>query len=132
MSSDVLLQPPHSHEAEQSVIGGLLLDNNALDRIVDILTPDDFYRYDHRLIFEHIRALLDQGKPADIVTVTEALESAGKLNDMGGIAYLGALAQNTPGSANIRRYAEIIQQKAIMRGLLGVAGSIQQSCLGKR
>jgi replicative DNA helicase len=131
MNPNDLILPPHSQEAEQSVIGGLLLDNNALDRIADILTPEDFYRHDHRLIFECARGMIEQGKPADIVTVTEALESSGKLQDVGGIAYLGALALNVPSAANIGRYAEIVQQKSILRGLLGVAGSIQQACLGE-
>ncbi len=122
--------PPHSSEAEQSVLGGLLLENNALDRIADFLTAEDFYRHDHRLIYEHIRTMIEQGKPSDIVTVAEALESVGKLQEVGGIAYLGALAQNTPGAANIRRYAEIVHDKAVMRGLLGIAVSIQDACLG--
>lgn len=122
--------PPHSQEAEQSVIGGLLLENNALDRIADFLTPDDFYRHDHRLIYEHARTMIEQGKPADIVTVAEVLESIGKLQEVGGIAYLGALAQNVPSAANIRRYAEIVHEKAVMRGLLSIASSIQDACLG--
>lgn len=122
--------PPHSQEAEQSVLGALLLENNALDRIADILAPEDFYRYDHRLIYDHARALIEQGKPADIVTVAEALTEQGKLQEIGGIAYLGALAQNVPSAANVRRYAEIVHEKAVMRGLLSIAGNIQDACLG--
>lgn len=122
--------PPHSIEAEQSVIGGLLIDNNALDRVADFLALDDFYRHDHRLIYERTRGLIEQGKPADIVTVAEALDSIGKLQEVGGIAYIGALAQNVPSAANIRRYAEIVHEKAVMRGLLSIAGSIQDACLG--
>lgn len=127
-SVDIKL-PPHSVDAEQSVIGGLLLDNNAMDRVADILSPADFYRHDHRLIYEHTRALIEQGKPADVVTVTEEL---GDLSEQtGGILYLGQLAQNTPSAANIRRYAEIVREKAIMRGMLSVAGSMQDACLGQ-
>jgi len=107
--------PPHSVEAEQSVLGGLLLENEALDRIADILTPGDFYRHDHRLIFEHIAKLIEHNKPADIVTVAESLDNAAELSAVGGLAYLGALAQNTPTAANIRRYAEIVRERAIMR-----------------
>ena len=99
--------PPHSVEAEQSVLGGLLLENEALDKIADILASSDFYRHDHRLIYEHIARLIEHNKPADIVTVAEALENSAELSGVGGIAYLGALAQNTPSAANIRRYAEI-------------------------
>lgn len=122
---------PHSSEAEQSVIGGLLIDNNAYDRIVDVAAPAHFYRHDHRIIYEHIIALIEHGKPADMVTVAESLETSHKLNDAGGISYLGALAQNVPSAANIRRYAEIVHEKAVMRGLLSIAGSIQDACLGE-
>ncbi len=122
--------PPQSIEAEQSVIGGLLLDNNALDKVVDVLVPEDFYRNDHRLIFEHMRSIIERNMPADIVTVAESLDSSGKLQEVGGIAYLGALAQNTPSSANIRRYAEIVHEKAIRRGLRSVAEGIIEACQG--
>ncbi len=120
---------PHSTEAEQSVLGGLLLDNDAHDKIGDILTGHDFYSSDHRHIYESISSLIEQGKPADIVTVAEALEAHGKLNEIGGIAYLGALAQNTPGSANIRRYAEIVHDKTVYRGLMRVASDLLDKCM---
>ena len=119
--------PPHSVEAEQSLIGGLLLENEALDRIADIVSAGDFYRHDHRVIYEHISRLIEQSKPADIVTVAEALESTAKLAGVGGIAYLGALAQNVPGSANIRRYAEIVRERAVMRKLVEVGTGIADS-----
>ena len=119
--------PPHSVEAEQSVLGGLLLENEALDRIADILTPGDFYRHDHRLIFEHIAKLIEHNKPADIVTVAESLDNAAELSAVGGLAYLGALAQNTPTAANIRRYAEIVRERAIMRKLVEVGSGIAES-----
>jgi len=95
--------PPHSLEAEQSVLGGLLLDNAGFDKVADIVAGEDFYRHDHRLIYRHISVLIEQGKPADVITVTEALERSAELQNVGGLAYLGALAQNTPSAATIRR-----------------------------
>lgn len=126
-SLEALKLPPHSVEAEQSVLGGLLLENDALDKIGDILSPSDFYRHDHRLIFEHISKLIEHNKPADIVTVAESLENSAELSGVGGIAYLGALAQNTPTAANIRRYAEIVRERAVMRKLVEVGSGIAES-----
>ena len=119
--------PPHSVEAEQSVIGGLLLENDALDKVADLLSAEDFYRHDHRLIYEHISRLIEHSKPADIVTVAESLESTAQLSGVGGIAYLGALAQNTPSAANIRRYAEIVRERAVMRKLVEIGTGIADS-----
>lgn len=119
--------PPHSVEAEQSVLGGLLLENEALDRIADLIGPDDFYRHDHRVIYENISRLIEHNRPADIVTVAEALESNAQLATVGGIAYLGALAQNVPSAANIRRYAEIVRERAVMRKLVEVGTGIAES-----
>ena len=113
--------PPHSIEAEQSVLGGLLLDNEALDRITDLLTEVDFYRSEHKLIYQQITRLLERGRPADVVTVSEAIEQAGLTDETGGLAYLGELAANTPSAANIRRYAEIVRERAVLRHLV-VAG----------
>ena len=124
---DSLKLPPHSIEAEQSVIGGLLLENEALDKIADILKADDFYQHDHKIIFKHIGKLIEHNRPADIVTVAESLESTAELSQVGGIAYLGALAQNTPTAANIRRYAEIVRERAIMRKLVTVGSGIAES-----
>ena len=87
--------PPHSIEAEQSVLGGLLLDNSAWDRIADYLNQDDFYRFDHRLIYQHIAKLINSSRPADVITVYESLQSVGKAEEIGGLTYLNALAQNT-------------------------------------
>jgi replicative DNA helicase len=101
--------PPHSIEAEQSVIGGLLRDNAAWDRIADFMHAEDFYRYDHRIIFEQMVRLINAGKPADVITVYESLVQLGKAEDVGGLQYLNAMAQNTPSAANIRRYAEVKQ-----------------------
>ena len=116
--------PPQSIEAEQSVLGGLLLDNTAWDRVGDVITPQDFYRADHRAIFQHIGELIDHGKPADALTVAESLERSGKLAEIGGPVYLGSLAANTPSAANIRRYAEIVRERAIMRSLAAVGTEI--------
>ena len=124
---DALKIPPHSVEAEQSVIGGLLLENEALDKVADILRATDFYRHDHKTIFQHIAKLIEHNRPADIVTVAESLESTAELSGIGGIAYLGALAQNTPTAANIRRYAEIVHERAVMRQLVVVGSSIAES-----
>ncbi|HQN14693.1 MAG TPA: DnaB-like helicase N-terminal domain-containing protein, partial [Quisquiliibacterium sp.] len=96
--------PPHSIEAEQSVLGGLMLDNQAFDRVADLLKEDDFYRYDHRLIWQQISRLIERSQPADVVTVYEALKTLGKADEVGGLQYLNALAQETPSAANIRRY----------------------------
>ncbi len=124
---DKLRVPPHSVEAEQSVLGGLLLDNTAWDKIADILREDDFYRYDHRLIFQRIQRLIDQAKPADVITVFESLSSVGKADEVGGLGYLNALAQNTPSAANIRRYADIVRGRAVMRKLVTVSDEIAES-----
>src|SRR6185503_16984883 len=104
--------PPHSVEAEQSLIGGLLLDNHAFDRIGDLVAEADFYRDDHRRIYKHVTKLIEAGKPADVVTVSESIESSEDKDRTGGPAYLGALAQNTPSSPNIRRYAEVATEIA--------------------
>ena len=124
---DSLRIPPHSIEAEQSVLGGLLLDNAAWDKIADFVSSEDFYRYDHRLIFQHIARLINSAKPADVITVFESLSSAAKAEEVGGVAYLNALAQNTPSAANIRRYAEIVRDRGILRKLITVADDISGS-----
>ena len=121
---DYLRVPPHSVEAEQSVLGGLLLDNAAWDRITDVLGDEDFYRFDHRIIWQHISRLIGLARPADVVTVNESLASAGKADDVGGLAYLNALAHNTPSAANIRRYAEIVRERSMLRKLVSVADEI--------
>lgn len=121
---DYLRIPPHSAEAEQSVLGGLLLDNAAWDRITDLLTDDDFYRFDHKIIWQHISRLISLSRPADVVTVHESLSSANKSDETGGLAYLNALAHNTPSAANIRRYAEIVRERSMLRKLVSVADEI--------
>ncbi len=121
--------PPHSLESEQSVVGGLLLDNQAWDRIGDVIRAEDFYRYDHRVIFEHIAKLIDGSKPADVITVYESLQSSGKAEDVGGLAYLNTLATNTPSAANIRRYAEIVRDRAVLRRLITISDDIATTAL---
>ncbi len=129
---DSLRLPPHSVQSEQSVLGGLLLDNTAWDRISDYLRADDFYRHDHRVIFEHIARLIDQSRPADVITVFDALTSSGKVDDVGGLVYLNALAQNTPSAANIRRYAEIVRGRSVMRRLVSVSDEISESAFNPK
>ncbi len=119
--------PPHSVEAEQSVLGGLLLDNLAWDRAGDLLTDSDFYRHEHRLIYAAIGALVGQSKPADVITVFEQLQSLGKAQDSGGLAYLNALAQSVPSAANMRRYAEIVRERSILRKLIAASDDIATS-----
>jgi replicative DNA helicase len=121
--------PPHSIEAEQSVLGGLLIDNAAWDRIADLVGVPDFYRQDHKLIFGAISRLVDTGKPADAVTVYEALRNSGKADDAGGLVYLNTLAQNTPSAANIRRYAEIVRERSVLRRLVTAGDEIATSAL---
>ena len=121
---DAIRVPPHSIEAEQSVLGGLLLDNAAWDRIADFIGEEDFYRYDHRIIFQCIVKLINSSRPADVITVYEALNGMGKAEDAGGLTYLNALAQNTPSAANIRRYAEIVRDRGVLRKLITVSDEI--------
>lgn len=123
-SLDYLRVPPHSVEAEQSVLGGLLLDNSSWDRIADVISDDDFYRFDHRIIWQHITRLIGLARPADVVTVYESLNTAGKAEEVGGLAYLNALAHNTPSAANIRRYAEIVRERSMLRKLVSVSDDI--------
>ena len=116
--------PPQSIEAEQSVLGGLLLDNGAWDRAADVVTEGDFYRFEHKIIFAAIGALIGASKPADVITVYEHLQMAGKAEDSGGLAYLNALAQSVPSAANMRRYAEIVRERAILRKLIAASDEI--------
>ena len=116
--------PPHSIEAEQSLLGGLLIDNSALDQVGDTISSKDFYRQDHRLIFIHINDLINSDNPADVVTVAESLEKNSELASIGGISYLGSLAENMPSVANIRGYAKIIRDNSILRNLITVGSEI--------
>ncbi len=116
--------PPHSIEAESSVLGGLLLDNGAWDRVGDLLVDSDFYRYEHRLIYGAAGALINASKPADIITVFEHLQNQGKAEECGGLAYLNSLAQYVPSASNIRRYAEIVRERSILRKLVSASDEI--------
>jgi len=121
--------PPHSQEAESSVLGGLLLDNNSWDKVGDLLVEADFYRYEHRLVFASITSLVNTNRPADVITVFEQMQSQGKAEEIGGLAYLNSLAQYVPSSANIRRYAEIVRERSILRKLVSVSDEIATSAL---
>lgn len=116
--------PPHSVEAEQSVLGGLLIDNSAWDRAADLLVDGDFYRHEHQVIFGAVGGLINAGKPADVITVFEQLRGVGKDEQCGGLVYLNALAQSIPSAANLRRYAEIVRERAVLRQLVAASDEI--------
>ena len=120
----VLRLPPHSVEAEQAVLGGVLIDNGAWDRIADILTGEHFYRNDHRAVFNAVAGLCDEGRPCDAVIVAERLDRDGQLESAGGLAYLAELAGNTPSAANIVAYAEIVRERAVLRDLIRISSEI--------
>jgi replicative DNA helicase len=124
--------PPHSLEAESSVIGGLLLDNTAWDKIGDVLIDADFYRYEHRLVFAYVSSLINTSRAADVITVFEHLQTLGKADEIGGLAYLNSLAQYVPSSANIRRYAEIVRERSILRKLISVSDEIATSAMSTK
>lgn len=119
--------PPHSIEAEQSVLGGLMLDNNAFDDVAELVTDVDFYRRDHRLIFRAISQLAELNKPFDVVTLGEALDNAGILDESGGMAYLALLAKNTPSASNIKAYADIVRERSVLRQMIQVSNEIAES-----
>jgi replicative DNA helicase len=113
----------HSEQSEQSVLGGLLLDNSALDKVGDLLAEGDFYFQAHRPIFRQIQRLIEAGKPADVLTVVERLQAHGELEAVGGAGYVSGLAVNTPSAANIRRYAEIVRERSVLREVYGASTS---------
>ncbi len=119
-------QPPYSLEAEQSVLGGLLLDNRRLEDVAPILLEGDFYRQDHQLIYRAIVGLIDSNTPCDFVTLSESLRQSGKLEDAGGLAYLGSLANDTPSAANVMAYAEIVRERSTLRRLIATGGNISE------
>ncbi len=121
--------PPHSVEAEQSLLGALLIDNQAFDRVADLVSADDFYRDDHRRIWRHIARLMEASRPADVVTVSESIEASEDKDKTGGAAYLNALAQNTPSALNVRRYAELVRERSVQRRLAQVATEIAETAL---
>ncbi len=125
--ADKFKTPPHSIEAEQSVLGGLMLDNQAWDKIADRVTCVDFYRRDHRLIFEAISGLADESKPFDVVTLADWFEKRNQLDEAGGLAYLGSIARETPSAANITAYADIVRERSVLRQLISVGTEIVDS-----
>jgi len=122
-----LRTPPHSVEAEQSVLGGLLIEATAWDQVGDVLRADDFYRPDHRIIFDAIGTLATTGKPCDVVTVQGQLERTGALEEAGGLGYLGTLARDTPTAANVRAYAQIVRERSVLRQLARAGTEIATS-----
>ena len=116
--------PPHSIDAEQSVLGGLMLDNDAWDRVAEKVVEQDFYLRAHRFIFAAMSRLAESSHPIDIITVSEDLEANQQLDDMGGFAYLGEIAKNTPSAANILAYADIVRERAVVRDMISVAHDI--------
>ncbi len=124
---EALRMPPHSVQAEQAVLGGLMLDNTAWDKIADQVGPQDFYRREHKLIFESIRSLSDADRPFDVVTLAEELELTEQLDEIGGLPYLGVLANETPSAANIMAYATIVRERSVVRQLIKVGTDIAES-----
>ena len=119
--------PPNSIEAEQSLLGGLMLDHQSWDKIADVVSADDFYRKDHRLIFAAIASLAEDANPCDVVTVSEFLDNRGELDAAGGLEYLATLANETPGAANARSYARILRERAMLRALISAGNQISGS-----
>jgi replicative DNA helicase len=128
-ASDGLRLPPHSIEAEQSLLGGLMLDSAAWDQVGDRVSAEDFYRQDHRLIFDAIAGLVNRTQPCDAVTISVHLEAQGALDQVGGLAYLGSLARDTPTAANIGAYADIVRERAVLRQLITAGNMIVGSAL---
>lgn len=118
---------PHSIEAEQAVLGGVMLDNQAWDKICDVLCEEDFYRHDHRLIFRALNILYGRNSPFDVLTVSETLKTQNDLDKVGGEVYLFELAKNTPSAANITAYAKIVRERSILRQLISSANDIAES-----
>jgi len=121
---EALRVPPHSIEAEQSVLGGLMLENESWYKVADVVTEQDFYRQDHRLIFRSIAELAENNEPLDVITLSEWLKQREELENAGGLAYLGTLAKDTPSAANIRAYAVIVREKSVLRQLISVGTEI--------
>src|SRR6218665_1420666 len=119
--------PPHSIEAESSVLGGLLLDNNAWDRVGGLLVEIHFYPHEHQMTYPAIGVLVNARKPAGVITVFEQLQNLGQAQETGGLAYLNTLAQYVPSASNIRRYAEIVRKRAILRKLITTSDEISTS-----
>ncbi len=124
--------PPQNLDAEESVLGGILLDDTALDRVLEFMGVDDFYRESHRKIFQTMLSLSKQGAPIDLVTLSDRLRAQGELPDIGGAASLAALVDRVPSAANIATYARIVREKAVMRSLIRVSTDITERCYGSQ
>jgi len=127
MQMEELRVPPHSLQAEQAVLGGLMLDNGAWDKIADLVSENDFYRREHQLVFSAVRRLADADRPFDVVTLSEELERIDSLLEVGGLAYLGLLANETPSAANIKAYAAIVREQSVVRQLIRVGNDIAEA-----
>ncbi|MEM7541457.1 MAG: replicative DNA helicase [Pseudomonadota bacterium] len=127
LDTESLKVPPHSIEAEQSVLGGLMLENDSLLSVTERISADDFYRRDHGHIFSAIEALAGDSKPYDVITLAETLESKGELDNVGGVAYLGELVEGTPSAANIGAYADIVRDRSVLRKLISAGSKITES-----
>jgi len=125
--TESLKLPPYSLEAEQAVLGGLMIDNATWDQVSDVVMEADFYRADHRLIYSAIFDLAEENNPYDVVTLSEWLDTRNELNNVGGLSYLGSLAKNTPTAANIKAYAKIVRERSVMRQLIRVSTDIADS-----
>jgi replicative DNA helicase len=123
-ATESLKIPPHSVEAEQSVLGGLMLDNASWDKVADLIVEQDFYRRDHQLIFRAIAQLFEQSLPVDVITLAEFHDKRGELDQVGELAYLGMLSRNTPSAANIAAYAGIVRERSVLRQLIQVGSAI--------
>ena len=119
--------PPHSIEAEQSVLGCMLINAEAFDKVAELISEQDFYQYNHRVIYRAIALLVSDNSVADVVTVCGQLQTMGLLEDANGVHYVGAIAQETPSVTNIKAYAEIVRERSVLRQLIGVANEIADS-----
>ena len=120
--------PPQSLEAEESVLGGILIDSHALDRVIEVMGTDDFYRETNRKVFQTMLSLSERGEPIDLITLTDALKARNELQEIGGATYLAELSDKVPSAANIAYYARIVREKAVLRSLINVSGEIVSRC----
>ncbi|MFD1700492.1 replicative DNA helicase [Halopseudomonas phragmitis] len=132
LQTSALKIPPHSIEAEQAVLGGVMLENSAWDRVAEQVSDNDFYRHDHRLIFRALVSLAARNMPFDVVTLAEELDREGLIDQVGGLAYLGQLAKNTPSAANIGTYAQIIRERATLRQLISISSDIADTAFNPK
>lgn len=132
LQTTALKIPPHSIEAEQAVLGGVMLENTAWERISELVSEGDFYRHDHRLIFRALVRLAGRNQPFDVVTLAEDLDREGLIDQVGGLAYLGQLAKNTPSAANISAYAAIIRERATLRQLISISSEIADTAFSPK